>query len=650
MSLGDEETPVAAALVLDTSGRMTYRHENRTRLAHAQETALWLLPQLPADSDIAVLDSRPGPAVFSVDRSAAHKAVERLAPAVASRPLSDVVADAVALVQRSDKSRKEIYIFTDLTEAAWREGNAARLEQMLREGPAALVYVFDVGVENPQNLALRRLDLSAERLMPGSQLEVAVEVSRVGGAPPRPVELCLEAPDPALPILLDGKLVAPEAVPRQRKSLSTSVDDGAAASEVVRFAPLPKLPLGVHHGFVRLEGGDPLPLDDVRYFTVEVRRPWSVLIVAPASAEASFFTEAIAPYDFRAAGQARFECQVIAPPALAGTDLDAFAAVCLLDPAPLSASEWSRLADFAREGGGVGVFLGRNAQNYAAFNDAAAQAVLPGKVVPPYIWNAPEGGLYLTGAGAEHPILAPFRELASITPWGEFPVYKHWVMQPATQDTSVVARYGNNKAAILERRLGKGRVIVWTTPASDALNVEGREPWNLLPTGIDPWPFVILASETALYLAGDEGSRLNYTSGDTAELTNDAQVHPERYELFPPGGDPREATAHDGGVTVRFVESPGAYRLKGNRGGPVLRGFSVNLAPEATDLARGGPEQLNAALGADRYELARTRDEFRRKIGLARQGREFYPLLLVVLAVVMGLEYVMANRFYSAGE
>jgi hypothetical protein len=650
LAIGDEEAPVAAALVIDTSPRMTYRHENRTRLEHAQETALWLLPQLPPGSETAVLDSRPGAALFAVDRSAAQKAVERLAPAAVARALPDLVADAAALVQRSQKARKEIYVFTDLTAAAWREGNAARLKTMLEESPDVLVYVFDVGAPKPQNVSLGELKLSAERLTPGEELEVAVHVSRIGEAPLRAVELCLEAPNPTLPIVRDGKLITPEAIPRQRISFDSQADAPSTSSQIVRFAPLPKLPLGVHHGVVRLVGADALTLDDFRHFTIEVQPPWPVLIAAPASADVSFFTEAIAPYEFRATGQARFDCQTIPQSELASASLERFAAVFLLDPMPLAAAEWSRLADFAKQGGGLGIFLGRNAQNYASFNESAAQAVLPGKIAAPFIWNAPQGDLYLTAAGAEHPILTPFRALATVTPWREFPVYKHWVMSAAAPESSVIARFGNNKPAMLERTLGKGRAVVMTTPVSDPLNIRDREPWNQLPTGLDPWPFVILANETALYLVGAGAGRWNYTAGETAELPNDSQDHPERYELFPPGADPQEIAADDDIVTVRFLESPGAYRLKGSRGGPVLRGFSVNLSPGATDLTRGDASQLDAALGKENYELARTQDEFRRKIGLARQGREFYPFLMAVLSLIMGLEFALANRFYGAKE
>src|SRR5437868_345964 len=75
--LGDQEAPVAAAVVIDTSPRMQYRHENKTRLEAAQDLGQWLIRQLPADSELAILDSHAGSGTFAVDRSAAEKAIER---------------------------------------------------------------------------------------------------------------------------------------------------------------------------------------------------------------------------------------------------------------------------------------------------------------------------------------------------------------------------------------------------------------------------------------------------------------------------------------------------------------------------------------------------------------------------------------------
>jgi hypothetical protein len=44
---------------------MQYRHENKTRLEAAQELAQWLIRQLPANSEFAVIDSHAGSGAFA---------------------------------------------------------------------------------------------------------------------------------------------------------------------------------------------------------------------------------------------------------------------------------------------------------------------------------------------------------------------------------------------------------------------------------------------------------------------------------------------------------------------------------------------------------------------------------------------------------
>jgi hypothetical protein len=86
--------------------------------------------------------------------------------------------------------------------------------------------------------------------------------------------------------------------------------------------------------------------------------------------------------------------------------------------------------------------------------------------------------------------------------------------------------------------------------------------------------------------------------------------------------------------------------LKGVKDGPLVRGFAVNLLPDATDLTRLSREELNSHLGQGRYQLARDKDEIELGVGEARVGREFYSHLLVLVVVVLGIEHLMANRFY----
>jgi cytochrome c-type biogenesis protein CcmH/NrfG len=105
----------------------------------------------------------------------------------------------------------------------------------------------------------------------------------------------------------------------------------------------------------------------------------------------------------------------------------------------------------------------------------------------------------------------------------------------------------------------------------------------------------------------------------------------------------------DNTIRYRFTDFPGHYRLKGVLDqGPVLRGFSVNLPEAATDLSRIEPDELDGVLGPERYQLARQKDEIQRQQGTTRIGQEFYPLLMLMMLIALGVEYLMSNRFYQS--
>ena len=72
----------------------------------------------------------------------------------------------------------------------------------------------------------------------------------------------------------------------------------------------------------------------------------------------------------------------------------------------------------------------------------------------------------------------------------------------------------------------------------------------------------------------------------------------------------------------------------------------MNLPTDASDLTRIGAAELDERLGRGRYQLAREIDEIVREQGEQRVGREFFPLLVLLMAGVLGIEALLANRFY----
>ena len=472
-------------------------------------------------------------------------------------------------------------------------------------------------------------------------METDVRATGSGGAVA--VELWLEEPDRERPIIVDGKPLLPVAARRDRQEVTLSEN----GSQRVRFR-LRGLPPGVHQGSVTITGGDALPVDDVRYFAVAVREGWPVLVAAPRDVNTSFLTEAIAPAEYRQNQRARFDCTVVEQSQLANQTLDGYDVVCLVDPEPLTPTAWEQLGRYVERGGNLAVFLGYHAQPLESFQSEPARRLLGGKLARQ--WRSGGQELYLAPRSYEHPVLAPFRPLATSVPWERSPVFRHWVLDDLAADTSVVIPYGNGQAALLERSLGKGRVMTMTTPISDPARPRGRAAWNELPTSEDAWPYFVLVNELMLYLAGAGESQLNYTAGETAVLRNDPNEAPPRYQLFTPAEEPQEVQATEGRLTITFTERPGAYRLKGNLGGPVVRGFAVNLPARASELARLPRPELDQLLGEGRYQLARNEKEIVREVGETRVGREFYPYLLALLVVILALEHLLSNRFYRRQE
>ena len=98
--------------------------------------------------------------------------------------------------------------------------------------------------------------------------------------------------------------------------------------------------------------------------------------------------------------------------------------MCLLDPTPLEPATWQKLADYAADGHGVAIFLGRNAVPVDSFNAPQAQELLPGKLLREA--RRPDGDLWLAPRDFQHPILAAFRGQAGSIPWDAFPVFRYW--------------------------------------------------------------------------------------------------------------------------------------------------------------------------------------------------------------------------------
>jgi hypothetical protein len=643
---GDEE-PLAAAIVVDTSPRMLYRSNNQTRLDLAKKHALEVIRQLPRDSEIILIDSSGRGAAVADDRLAAIDAVEAMTASASSDAIPQLISTAIDSLDASDLERKEIYLFTDMTAAGWNDG-ADLLSRKIENRPEIFLALVDVGVPSASNHHLENLELSSDSVVIGTPLELQVDVTKFGTQTDEEkiVEVFIDKPTPNRPVISDGKPLLPdsEIVGKDRVSFAGGEKQRATFSLLVE-AP------GVYHGKVQLQGSDNLEIDDVRWFTFEALPSWRVLVVAGEGVVTENFTSIIAPPDLAA----EFTATVVSPEkfqTMPAEDYGDYALISLLDPPPMTDKVWQGLAEYTEQGGSVATFLGHRALSQngreidSSFNTKAAQRVLPGEIQPIYSRDD-EDPQWLAPRQFTHPAMRPFREIASTLPWQFFPIFRHWVVIP-DETSTVIARYTNRRPAVLEKRIGSGISVTMTTPITDPLQPRGRQAWNEVFSEQGPWlPFYVVVKELTRYLVQINPEQLNYRTNEPAKISNYAAVHPERYELFLPAGTTQTLAATDTSVQFKATDEPGNYRLKGNRGVTVLRGFSVNLPGNATNLERVETEELKKILGEGRFQMARQPEEINRDARAARRGREFYPLLMVLFALALASENLLGNRFYQ---
>jgi hypothetical protein len=623
---GREGAAVASALVFDNSLRMSYESENQTRLQKAKELGLWLVNQLPADSPVTIVDRAGRQRGQDLTRDSAEMRIERLEPSTVVRPMEDALRDATRWLQEKKDFRGEVYVFTDLAAEAWPDSTVSEFKKALEATPGANVYLIDVGAQQPKNRGLGTVKLASQQVATNGLLHLTTDVVTTGSSG-NESEATVE-------------LFVGSRANHQEKRGQQTVPIGGQSS-AVEFS-LAGLSPGTHQGSVRLVGHDGLPFDDIRYFTVDVRPASKVLLLAVKPEDAIFLREALAPTSAAGVSNSEFACDVKQFDEVGKLQLADYSAIFLVNPPPLSRETWDALTSYVDAGGGIGISLGKNARR-EELSSSDAQRLLPAKLR----WQSRET-TYLRPVAVEHPALRELVGVAETAPWSEFPVFKYWELEPGAEPADVVATFANGKPAIVERHIGTGRVLMITTSFSDSAS---NDPWNLLPTAPDPWPFIALANGVARYLTGAGQVQLNYLTGQTVVLPLSPSEQVSSYVLQLPDSSAmrRSLAAGQHDLSISTAESLGNYRvLAGGENERLDRGFSMNLPPESSRLDRVDSASLVQGLGAERARIARTQDEIEVRIGIGRVGRELFPALILAVALVMAAEQLLANRFYES--
>ncbi|NLF30174.1 MAG: hypothetical protein GX591_04710, partial [Planctomycetes bacterium] len=547
--------PVAAVVVLDDSGSMAVANRFNEAVSSADR---WLTgPGAPAAAALILATQPREPAVLTGDLHALREALAAVRPRPRRADLAAAVAAAAQLLAGSDLPDRRIYLVSDL-QAASAEG--LDVAAATAEAAGAALLIADAGGGRTGGTGLTDLTVEGRRVV-DQPLAIAGRLHNNGTAPLR-ATVRLE---------VDGRSV-------QRRIVTA---DPAGAPAAVRFEHTFAAP-GEHTGRLVLEDVDDAILDGALVFAAAIRPRARALVVAadgaaPLHADPGRVLEAA--LDPRTDPSMPWSLRVTRtdPASLDDADLRQADLVVLADvPAP-SAAQAAALDRWVAAGGSLVWFAGPGVDVDAT--NRRLGPLLGGALGGPVGRGDPAlGAVALAEVAADHPFWAGVDLGGDAV--GRILAYRHLAFAP-DEAAVTLARLASGAPLLVERRHGRGRVVVCTTTASMA--------WTNLPS-VGMALFVPMLERAGLAAVDPAAAPPAWTAGDpaTIDLPSRAAAGATVEILDDEGGtiDTARVTVADGRpvASITAGDAPGLlrWRIPGGDEGVI----AVNAEAGEVDLRR----------------------------------------------------------------
>ncbi len=498
---------------------------------------------------------------------------------------------ADSILSRSPMKRREAVLISDFQKTGWTGSEDAKFA----EGMA--LTTVSVATPNPANLSVPSLTFGRTHFANQERVVVTAGLSNKGDEPMK---------DVAVSLTVDGHEI---------ETVKASVPGHASSS--VSFGAFTLAGPNVH-GMVKA-GNDSMPADNTFHFVLTPSEPVSLLIVDNGAADASLYLSKALSIGTAPA----FQVDVMPAARVASGSFEKRAVVILNDTMFPPAAAGGPLKRFVERGGGLLVVAGDHTTWPTQEMD-----LLPGR-----LGSAVDRTDGLPGSlgylDYSHQVFELFKAPRS----GDFSaahVFRYRGVD-VTEGDRVLARYDDGGVAAAERRVGQGRVIVWTSTLDDSFSDIGVKP-----------VFLPLVHQMVRYLANYEQPASWYTVGQVLDVAQRARGRSDRIVVTPSG-----ARVAQGGKGLVELSEQGVYEIRSVSGGANARpeSIAVNIDPVESDLAPLDTRELVAAVtGHANPESAEpamaeqvTQAEMEK-----RQGLWWYLLLAGV--GLLAVETLIANR------
>lgn len=526
---------------------------------------------------------------------------EELAGEALGLPATETHANWPAVLQGVDDvlesctyPTRQLTIITDLRKAGWDPGVSSIARLWSDRG--IRVRVVDVGADESSNVALEALVPLDRTVLAGTESRWEAVVRNDSPRVLSGARAVLRVDDRPTEIAL------PEIPPRETARVPITVRfPGAGPHELSLELP-----------------EDELPGDNRRWAAVPVADSLLIRLVDGEPSSEPFGSEVdflAAPLSIGIGDAEAWRVEVVQEEDFLSPRLEPADVLVLANVAAPSPEQADQLARLVREGMGLMVFTGSRL-DVGLYNELLRRSGAP--VLPMPLRGLVESDI--RGLYVEPVRPSPIEPLLELRPTALERVSARQVMAVdesggADDSVRVLARWNDpgRSPAIVERVVGDGRVLLWTTTAD-----RGGSDWPVEPS------FVLAVREAVRGTARPTSLANIVTAGEQPRRVVQSSYQLSDVRLTPPGGDePRplpavplsgtEAGSAGPAVAIDLPDTrrAGLYRLSWDEGplGTQLDLFAANPDPRESALERIGHVDVKAMLSPMEVEITAVRGE-----------------------------------------
>jgi hypothetical protein len=502
---------------------------------------------------------------------------------------------AESILAQSPVKRREAVLISDFQKTGWSGSEDAHFPEGMT------LRTVSVGEAATTNLSVPSVSFGRAAFSGQERITLTAGLSNKGDAPLNDIPVTLS---------VDGHEIE-----------TTRAAVLPRTSSSVVFAPFTLTSPNVR-GSVRA-GSDPLLADNTFHFVLAPSEPVSLSIVdAVDRSDASLFLSKALSIGTTPA----FQIDVTSASRVTGATFEKRAVVVLNDT-PFPPAGTGALKRFVERGGGLLIVAGDRSTWPANESD-----VFPGRLANA-VDRTSGRSASLGYLDYSHPVFEIFKAPHS----GDFSaahIFRYRALE-LFPNSRVIARFDDGAVAAAERKVGLGRIIVWTSTFDDTSSDIAIKP-----------VFLPLVHQLVRYLGRYEAATYWFTVGQVLDLSARTRTRTARIVVAPSGERMPQAGAGEGAEGLLELNEQGIYEIRSATTSSARpEAIAVNLDPAESDLAPLDPGELVAAVmghaasaqAQPAIPQAMTREDAER-----RQSVWWYLLLTGLM--ILALETVMSNR------